>query len=156
MFRRLASLLLAASSVTAASWIASGTTWSDTAGNKIDTHGSLNRHFIGQIAPSATGAWRPKLAKPNGRYWVGLSLIELCQRPIRISGDLVGTIHAMVNGNEIYNFSELNSHAGRRGTTPIQLKLLASDTNTINLRNDGIDLEVKVDGVEIFEEDFES
>ncbi|KAK6074868.1 fungal specific transcription factor [Seiridium cupressi] len=217
-------------SVTAASWIASGTTWPDTTGNKIDAHGGqvfqhrstfycighsapdtnsksstcrthrvmhhidplmtdvtpgiysstdlLNWHFIGQVVPSATGAWRPKLAKPNRRYWVGLSLIELWDwhdmwkvdfktgvvtYPTVKKSDLlgspailVGTIHAMVNGNEIYNILELNSHAGRRGTTPIQLKLLASDTNTISLRDDGTDLEAKVDGVEIFEEDFES
>lgn len=86
------------------SWIVPGAVWYDTAGNKIDAHGGgivqrgttfywagqsaansetpmmysstdlLNWENLGQQASSVTGMWRPKIAKPNGEFWVGFCL----------------------------------------------------------------------------------
>ncbi|EPE30279.1 Arabinanase/levansucrase/invertase [Glarea lozoyensis ATCC 20868] len=82
-----------------ASWIVPGAVWTDTAGNKIDAHGGnvVQRgdtfYWVGQSASqneiplmySSTdllnwtplGAqnslqylWRPKIAKPNGSFWI--------------------------------------------------------------------------------------
>lgn len=85
------------------SWIVPGAVWYDTAGNKIDAHGGgivqrestfywvgqsaassetpmmysstdlLNWVNLGQQAPAVTGMWRPKIAKPNGEFWVWAS-----------------------------------------------------------------------------------
>ncbi|KAI2605071.1 carbohydrate-binding module family 35 protein [Hypoxylon fragiforme] len=89
----------AASSVLGASWIAPGAVWYDTDGNKIDAHGGgvvqrgdtfywvgqaasnqtpmlysstdlINWKNLGKQASSITGMWRPKIAKPNGSYWL--------------------------------------------------------------------------------------
>ncbi|KAI1496348.1 Arabinanase/levansucrase/invertase [Biscogniauxia marginata] len=86
-------------SVLGASWIAPGAVWYDTDGNKIDAHGGgvvkrgdtfywvgqaasnqtpnmysstdlINWKNLGQLASSVTGMWRPKIAKPNGSYWL--------------------------------------------------------------------------------------
>ncbi|KAI1484468.1 Arabinanase/levansucrase/invertase [Biscogniauxia mediterranea] len=86
-------------SVLGASWIAPGAVWYDTDGNKIDAHGGgvvkrgdtfywvgqaasnetpqmysstdlINWKNEGQQASSVTGMWRPKIAKPNGSYWL--------------------------------------------------------------------------------------
>ncbi|KAB5554354.1 glycosyl hydrolase [Coniochaeta sp. 2T2.1] len=84
----------------ATSWIASGAVWYDTDGQKIDAHGGgivqrgdtfywvgqsassnqtpmmysstdlLNWKNLGKQAPSVTGLWRPKIAKPNGPFWL--------------------------------------------------------------------------------------
>ncbi|KAF3762846.1 family 43 glycoside hydrolase [Cryphonectria parasitica EP155] len=82
----------------ATTYIVPGAVWYDTDGNKIDAHGGmitdrdgtfywtghaaetvtpymysstdlLNWDFVGSVAPSVTGLWRPKFAKPNGEYW---------------------------------------------------------------------------------------
>lgn len=85
----------------ATSWIAPGAVWYDTDGVKIDAHGGgvvkrgdtfywvgqsassaetpmmysstdlLNWKNLGKQASSVTGLWRPKIAKPNGSFWVG-------------------------------------------------------------------------------------
>ncbi|XXH05913.1 hypothetical protein Hte_012355 [Hypoxylon texense] len=97
---RPSTLLLAyASSVLGASWIAPGAVWYDTKGTKIDAHGGgvvkrgdtfywvghaaanqtpmlysstdlINWTPQGQQASSVTGMWRPKIAKPNGSFWL--------------------------------------------------------------------------------------
>ncbi|XDG07677.1 hypothetical protein ABKA04_007292 [Annulohypoxylon sp. FPYF3050] len=93
------SLLWAASSVLGASWVAPGAVWTDTDGNKIDAHGGgvvkrgdtfywvgqaasnetpqmysstdlINWKNLGKQASSVTGMWRPKIAKPNGSFWL--------------------------------------------------------------------------------------
>ncbi|KAL1872354.1 hypothetical protein Daus18300_004324 [Diaporthe australafricana] len=86
--------------VAANSWIAPGAVWYDSAGNKIDAHGGsivkrgdtfywigqsaanaetplmysskdlLNWDNLGAQASSITGMWRPKIAKPNGSFWL--------------------------------------------------------------------------------------
>lgn len=86
--------------VAANSWIAPGAVWYDTAGAKIDAHGGnivkrgdtfywvgqsaansetpllysskdlLNWDNLGKQASSITGMWRPKIAKPNGSFWL--------------------------------------------------------------------------------------
>ncbi|KAI8630321.1 carbohydrate-binding module family 35 protein [Xylariaceae sp. FL1651] len=82
-----------------ASWIAPGAVWYDTDGNKIDAHGGgvvqrgdtfywvghgvsnqtpmmysstdlVNWKNLGQQASSVSGMWRPKIAKPNGSFWL--------------------------------------------------------------------------------------
>ncbi|KAK1236290.1 hypothetical protein PQX77_000451 [Marasmius sp. AFHP31] len=82
-----------------ADWIQSNTVWTDTDGNKIEAHGGgvvqrgdtfywighrgdnqtpmmyqstdlLNWQNLGPQAPSVTGLWRPKFAKPNGSFWL--------------------------------------------------------------------------------------
>ncbi|KAI1473830.1 carbohydrate-binding module family 35 protein [Daldinia eschscholtzii] len=89
----------AATSVLGASWIAPGAVWYDTDGNKIDAHGGgvvkrgdtfywvghaasnqtpnlysstdlINWKNLGKQASSVTGMWRPKIAKPNGSFWL--------------------------------------------------------------------------------------
>ncbi|KAJ9144135.1 Glycosyl hydrolase family 43 protein [Pleurostoma richardsiae] len=89
-----------ASRVYGASWIAPGAVWYDTDGNKIDAHGGgivkrgdtfywvgqsassaetpmmysstdlLNWKNLGKQASSVTYMWRPKIAKPNGSFWL--------------------------------------------------------------------------------------
>ncbi|KAI0491033.1 carbohydrate-binding module family 35 protein [Xylaria cf. heliscus] len=88
-----------ASGALGASWIAPGAVWYDTDGNKIDAHGGgvvlrgdtyywvghassnqtpmmysstdlINWKNLGQQASSVTGMWRPKIAKPNGSFWL--------------------------------------------------------------------------------------
>ncbi|KAJ9160625.1 Arabinanase/levansucrase/invertase [Coniochaeta hoffmannii] len=84
----------------ATSWIAPGAVWYDTDGQKIDAHGGgivqrgdtfywvgqsassnespmmysstdlLNWKNLGKQASSVTGLWRPKIAKPNGSFWL--------------------------------------------------------------------------------------
>ncbi|KAI1379705.1 carbohydrate-binding module family 35 protein [Hypoxylon crocopeplum] len=85
--------------VLGASWIAPGAVWYDTNGNKIDAHGGgvvkrgdtfywvghaasnqtpmlysstdlINWQNLGQQASSVSGMWRPKIAKPNGSFWL--------------------------------------------------------------------------------------
>ncbi|KAI5867826.1 carbohydrate-binding module family 35 protein [Durotheca rogersii] len=85
--------------VLGASWIAPGAVWYDTDGNKIDAHGGgvvkrgdtfywvghavanqtpilyssadlVNWKNLGQQASSVSGMWRPKIAKPNGSFWL--------------------------------------------------------------------------------------
>ncbi|OTB03937.1 carbohydrate-binding module family 35 protein [Hypoxylon sp. CI-4A] len=92
-------LAWAASGVLGADWIAPGAVWTDTDGNKIDAHGGgvmkrgdtfywvgqaasnqtpqlysstdlINWKNLGQQASSVTGMWRPKIAKPNGSFWL--------------------------------------------------------------------------------------
>ncbi|KAI0838275.1 carbohydrate-binding module family 35 protein [Hypoxylon sp. FL0890] len=92
-------LAWAASGVLGASWIAPGAVWTDTDGNKIDAHGGgvvkrgdtfywvghaasnqtpmlysstdlVNWKNLGKQASSVTGMWRPKIAKPNGSFWL--------------------------------------------------------------------------------------
>ncbi|KAI1080179.1 carbohydrate-binding module family 35 protein [Whalleya microplaca] len=88
------------SSVLGASWIAPGAVWTDTDGNKIDAHGGgvvqrgdtfywvgqsassnqtplmysstdlINWKNLGKQASQITGMWRPKIAKPNGSFWL--------------------------------------------------------------------------------------
>ncbi|KAK0629431.1 glycosyl hydrolase [Bombardia bombarda] len=83
-----------------ASWITSNTVWYDTDGQVIDAHGGgivqrgdtfywvgqsaknsqtpmmysstdlLNWKNLGAQAPGVTGYWRPKIAKPNGEFWL--------------------------------------------------------------------------------------
>ncbi|KAI0199327.1 carbohydrate-binding module family 35 protein [Astrocystis sublimbata] len=82
-----------------ASWIAPGAVWYDTDGNKIDAHGggvvlrgdtyywvghnSINQTPLmysspdlvnwkneGKQANAVSGMWRPKIAKPNGSFWL--------------------------------------------------------------------------------------
>ncbi|KAI2617116.1 carbohydrate-binding module family 35 protein [Hypoxylon sp. NC1633] len=92
-------LACAVPGVLGASWIAPGAVWYDTAGTKIDAHGGgvvkrgdtfywighaaanqtpqlysstdlINWQNLGKQASSVTGMWRPKIAKPNGSYWL--------------------------------------------------------------------------------------
>ncbi|KAI4864827.1 carbohydrate-binding module family 35 protein [Hypoxylon rubiginosum] len=92
-------LLACASSVLGASWIAPGAVWYDTKGAKIEAHGGgvvkrgdtfywighassnqtpmlytstdlINWAPQGAQASSVTGMWRPKIAKPNGSFWL--------------------------------------------------------------------------------------
>ncbi|KAJ2985754.1 hypothetical protein NUW58_g5362 [Xylaria curta] len=89
----------AVSGALGASWIAPGAVWYDTDGNKIDAHGGgvvlrgdtyywvghassnqtpmmysstdlLNWKNLGKQASSVSGMWRPKIAKPNGSFWL--------------------------------------------------------------------------------------
>lgn len=82
------------------SWIVPGAVWTDTSGAKIDAHGGgivkrgdtfywvgqsaansetplmysstdlLNWQNLGKQDAAVTGMWRPKIAKPNGSFWV--------------------------------------------------------------------------------------
>ncbi|ORY72065.1 Arabinanase/levansucrase/invertase [Pseudomassariella vexata] len=99
MLALVALCLSLASSALGASWIAPGAVWQDTDGNKIDAHGGgvvkrgdtfywvgqaasnqspqmysstdlLNWKNLGSQASSVTGMWRPKIAKPNGSFWL--------------------------------------------------------------------------------------
>ncbi|RDL35392.1 Arabinanase [Venustampulla echinocandica] len=94
-------LVVIATRAQAASWIVPGAVWTDTAGNKIDAHGGnvVQRgdtfFWVGQSASQNEKAlmysstdllnwtplgvqnsleylWRPKIAKPNGSFWVML------------------------------------------------------------------------------------
>ncbi|KAI8951468.1 carbohydrate-binding module family 35 protein [Xylaria longipes] len=85
--------------VLSVSWIAPGAVWYDTDGNKIDAHGGgvvlrgdtyywvghassnqtpmmysstdlLNWKNLGKQASSVSGMWRPKIAKPNGSFYL--------------------------------------------------------------------------------------
>ncbi len=38
----------------------------------------INWKNLGQQASSVTGMWRPKIAKPNGSFWVGTYPTALC------------------------------------------------------------------------------
>jgi hypothetical protein len=96
----LAILQAATGVLAANSWIAPGAVWYDTDGKKIDAHGGgivkrgdtfywvgqsasnnqtpmmysstdlLNWKNLGQQASGVTGLWRPKIAKPNGSFWL--------------------------------------------------------------------------------------
>lgn len=98
--RFLLTLCAAAGALGATSWIAPGAVWYDTDGQKIDAHGGgivqrgdtfywvgqsasssetpmmysstdlLNWKNLGKQASSVTGLWRPKIAKPNGSFWL--------------------------------------------------------------------------------------
>ncbi|KAI2786778.1 hypothetical protein POX_g09172 [Penicillium oxalicum] len=86
-------------SVAATSWIVPGAVWTDTKGQKIDAHGGgivkvgSTFYWSGQSASNAetpymysstdllnwtplgaqakiSGMWRPKIAKPNGNFWI--------------------------------------------------------------------------------------
>ncbi|KAK7757532.1 hypothetical protein SLS62_000547 [Diatrype stigma] len=100
MFRSvLLAAAYAATSVLGADWISPGALWYDTDGNKIEAHGGgvvqrgdtfywvghassnqtpmmysstdlVNWKNLGAQASSVTGMWRPKIAKPNGSYWL--------------------------------------------------------------------------------------
>ncbi|CZR60141.1 uncharacterized protein PAC_10037 [Phialocephala subalpina] len=99
LFPRLTLVSSAVSGALAASWIVPGAVWTDTSGNKIDAHGGgiVQRgdtfYWIGQstsdsISPylysstdllnwtnlgkqaSIQQLWRPKIAKPNGSFWI--------------------------------------------------------------------------------------
>ncbi|KUJ11611.1 uncharacterized protein LY89DRAFT_739038 [Mollisia scopiformis] len=102
LFSRLMLISWALSSIWAASWIVPGSVWTDTSGNKIDAHGGVivqrgdTFYWIGQsasdnISPylysstdllnwknlgkqsSIQSLWRPKIAKPDGSFWVSIS-----------------------------------------------------------------------------------
>ncbi|KAE9363302.1 carbohydrate-binding module family 35 protein [Stipitochalara longipes BDJ] len=99
LLNRLFLITLAIFKAYAASWIAPGAVWTDTEGNKIDAHGGgiVQRgdtfYWIGQSASknvspwlysstdllnwknlgqqsSIQQLWRPKIAKPNGSFWI--------------------------------------------------------------------------------------
>ncbi|KAK1759109.1 carbohydrate-binding module family 35 protein [Echria macrotheca] len=91
-------VVLCSSSALGADWIVPGTAWTDMDGNKIDAHGGgvFKRddtfYWIGHgaanqtpmlyssadllnwknLGPQAaiTGLWRPKIAKPNDKFWI--------------------------------------------------------------------------------------
>ncbi|KAH8591134.1 Arabinanase/levansucrase/invertase [Bisporella sp. PMI_857] len=114
---RLFHFLGTASAVFAASWIVPGAVWKDTAGNTIDAHGGMiyqrgtTFYWIGQSASNSVtpylyestdllnwtphGAqasiqwlWRPKIAKPNGSFWIYGQVDRLVQ-PL-VSTQMVG------------------------------------------------------------------
>ncbi|EMR63395.1 putative galactan -beta-galactosidase protein [Eutypa lata UCREL1] len=99
MLRSLLLAAGAATSALAADWISPGAVWYDTDGKKIEAHGGgvvlrgdtyywvghassnqtpmmysstdlVNWKNLGQQASSVSGMWRPKIAKPNGSYWL--------------------------------------------------------------------------------------
>ncbi|KAH6717453.1 Arabinanase/levansucrase/invertase [Leptodontidium sp. MPI-SDFR-AT-0119] len=99
LFSRMILASKLAAGVLAATWIVPGAVWKDTSGNTIDAHGGMiqqrgtNFYWIGQAASDSVtpylyrstdllnwtplGAqasiqwlWRPKIAKPNGSFWI--------------------------------------------------------------------------------------
>ncbi|KAH8205160.1 hypothetical protein TruAng_000725 [Truncatella angustata] len=83
-----------------------------------------------------------------------LQWLRLHYRTVFPSVSLASEAFIIVNDNEVFNMSELNSRAGYRGVTPIQLKLRAGDVNTVSLYSDHEDIDVDVHALEVFEDDF--
>ncbi|KAF4159307.1 hypothetical protein CNMCM6936_004476 [Aspergillus lentulus] len=128
-----ASLLAAA----ATSWIVPGAVWKDTEGQKIDAHGGgifqqgNTFYWVGQSASTGEtpymysstdllnwvphgaqariqGMWRPKIARPNGKYWIYGQVNRLVQ-PLE-SSTLVGGYQAHGSGEHLppkgYTYSD--------------------------------------------------
>ncbi|KAH8679683.1 Arabinanase/levansucrase/invertase [Tricladium varicosporioides] len=153
--------ICAVKSVSAASWIVPGAVWTDTDGNKIDAHGGgiVQRgdtfYWVGQSASkneiplmySSTdllnwknlGAqnslqylWRPKIAKPNGSFWIYGQLdrhIQSMKSTQMVGGYQLNGAAVAIPPNS-YTYSDTGMFQDSDGTWYI---LTSADHNTVQI-----------------------